>query len=163
MDESSHSDLSDVELRVRALESLLTEKGYVDPAAIDALVEAYETRIGPHNGAQVVAKAWTDAEYASWLRDDATAAVSSLGFLGTQGEHIRAVENTETDTTWSSARCVRVTRGLCWVCRRSGTNRRHTGRGPSSTHAAFSRTSGSSSRRPPGSGSGTRPQNCATW
>ena len=97
MDESSHSELSDVELRVRALESLLTEKGYVDPAAVDALVEAYETRIGPHNGAQVVAKAWTDPDYAAWLRDDATAAVSSLGFIGTQGEHVRAVENTATE------------------------------------------------------------------
>jgi nitrile hydratase subunit alpha len=97
MDESGHSERNDLELRVRALESLLTEKGYVDPAAIDAVVEAHETRIGPHNGAQVVAKAWTDAEYAVWLRDDATAAVSSLGFLGTQGEHVRAVENTETE------------------------------------------------------------------
>ncbi len=97
MDESSHGDSTGVESRVRALESLLTEKGYVDPAAIDALVEAYETRIGPHNGAQVVAKAWTDAEYAAWLRADATAAVASLGFLGTQGEHVRAVENTETE------------------------------------------------------------------
>jgi nitrile hydratase subunit alpha len=163
MDESSHSERSDVESRVRALESLLTEKGYVDPAAIDALVEAYETRIGPHNGAQVVAKAWTDAKYAAWLRDDATAAVSSLGFLGTQGEHVRAVENTETEHNMV----------VCTLCScypwpllglpQSGTNRRHTGHGPWSTHAAFLRTSGSSSRRPPGSGSGTRPQNCATW
>jgi nitrile hydratase len=85
---------SDVELRVRALESILTEKGYVDPAAVDAVVETYETRIGPRNGARVVAKAWTDDDFAHWLRDDATAAISSLGFTGRQGDTMVAVENT---------------------------------------------------------------------
>jgi nitrile hydratase len=87
-------ELSDVELRVRALESILTEKGYVDPAAVDAVVETYETRIGPRNGARVVAKAWADEGFAQWLREDATAAISSLGFTGRQGDSMVAVENT---------------------------------------------------------------------
>jgi nitrile hydratase len=89
-----HSHLSEIELRVRALESILVEKGYVDPAAIDALVETYEVRVGPRNGAKVVAKAWTDPAFRDWLRTDATAAIASLGFIGRQGEHIVAVENT---------------------------------------------------------------------
>ena len=89
-----HSELSDIELRVRALESILVEKGYVDPAAIDVLVETYETRIGPRNGAKVVAKAWADPAYREWLLTDATAAIASLGFTGRQGEHMVAVENT---------------------------------------------------------------------
>jgi nitrile hydratase len=90
-------ELTDVELRVRALESILTEKGYVDPAAVDAVVETYETRIGPRNGARVVAKAWTDDGFAQWLRDDATAAISSLGFTGRQGDTMVAVENTPSE------------------------------------------------------------------
>src|ERR1044072_800690 len=89
-----HSELSDIELRVRALESILTEKVYVDPAAIDVLVETYETRIGPRNGAKVVAKAWTDPAFREWLLADATAAIASLGFTGRQGEHMVALENT---------------------------------------------------------------------
>src|SRR5215204_4199850 len=89
-----HSELSDIELRVRALESILVEKGYVDPAAIDVLVETYETRIGPRNGAKVVAKAWADPAYREWLLKDATAAIAALGFTGRQGEHMVAVENT---------------------------------------------------------------------
>ena len=88
------SELSETELRVRALESILTEKGYVDPAAIDAIVETYETKIGPKNGAQVVAKAWSDPAFRDWLMKDATAAIASLGFTGRQGEHMVAVENT---------------------------------------------------------------------
>ena len=88
-----HSELSDIELRVRALESILVEKGYVDPAAIDVLVETYETRIGPRNGAKVVAKAWADPAYRDRLLADATAAIASLGFTGRQGEHMVAVEN----------------------------------------------------------------------
>jgi len=90
-----HSEFSDVELRVRALESILAEKGYIDPATVDALVEAYETRIGPRNGAKVVARAWADDDFAQWLRADATAAITSLGFVGRQGEHIMVVENTQ--------------------------------------------------------------------
>src|ERR671910_158528 len=90
--EGSH--LSPIELRVRALESILVEKGYVDPEALDVLVEAYETKVGPRNGARVVAKAWADPEFRAWLRKDATAAIASLGFTGRQGEHMVAVENT---------------------------------------------------------------------
>ncbi len=79
---------------MRALETILTEKGYVDPAALDQLIEAYATRIGPQNGARVVAKAWTDAKYRRWLLSDATAAIASLGYIGRQGAHMVAVENT---------------------------------------------------------------------
>jgi nitrile hydratase subunit alpha len=93
-DHDDHSHLSEIELRVRALESLLVEKGYVDPAAIDALVETYEVKVGPRNGAKVVAKAWADPAYREWLRKDATAAIASLGFIGRQGEHMVTVENT---------------------------------------------------------------------
>ncbi|MBF9197263.1 nitrile hydratase subunit alpha [Microvirga terrestris] len=93
-DHDDHSHLSEIELRVRALESILVEKGYVDPAAIDALVETYEVKVGPRNGAKVVAKAWTDPTYREWLRADATAAIASLGFVGRQGEHMVVVENT---------------------------------------------------------------------
>jgi nitrile hydratase len=91
-----HSDnnLSEMDLRVRALESLLIEKGYVDPDAIEAIVQTYETKIGPRNGAAVVAKAWSDPAFCDWLRRDATVAIASLGFTGRQGEHMVAVENT---------------------------------------------------------------------
>jgi nitrile hydratase len=85
---------SDMEARVRALETLLTEKGLIDPAAIDAIVETYETKVGPRNGARVVAKAWADPAFADWLTRDATAAIASLGYTGRQGEHMRAVFNT---------------------------------------------------------------------
>jgi nitrile hydratase len=81
-------------LRVRALETVLTQKGYVDPAALDALIDAYQTKIGPRNGAQVVARAWCDVEFRGWLLEDATAAIASMGFSGRQGEHMVAVENT---------------------------------------------------------------------
>jgi nitrile hydratase len=86
--------LSPIELRVRALEALLTEKGYIDPAALDVLIDAYQTKIGPRNGARVVARAWCDAEFRRWLLADATAAIASLGMSGRQGEHMVAVENT---------------------------------------------------------------------
>jgi nitrile hydratase len=88
------SELSDTELRVRALETVLTEKGYVDPAALDLLIETYETRIGPRNGARVVARAWSDPAYKARLLANATAAVAELGYAGRQGEHLVAVENT---------------------------------------------------------------------
>ncbi|MBI0434690.1 nitrile hydratase subunit alpha [Roseomonas sp. KE0001] len=91
------SELSGMALRVRALESLLVEKGYADPAALDALIETYETRIGPRNGARVVAKAWADPDFRDWLRRDASAAIHSLGYTGRQGEHMVAVENTEAE------------------------------------------------------------------
>lgn len=86
--------LTDMEARVKALETVLTEKGLIDPAAIDAIVETYQTRVGPRNGARVVAKAWSDPVYAQWLERDASAAIASLGFTGRQGEHMRAVFNT---------------------------------------------------------------------
>src|SRR5436305_7387699 len=85
---------SDLTLRVKALESLLVEKGLVDPAALDALVDTYEHHVGPRNGARVVARAWTDADYKKRLLSDAAAAIAELGFLSTQGEHMLAVENT---------------------------------------------------------------------
>jgi nitrile hydratase subunit alpha len=95
-DEGEHQQAppSDLTLRVAALESLLVEKGLVDPAALDALVETYEHRIGPRNGAKVVARAWVDPAYRARLLTDATAAIAELGFGGLQGEHMVAVENT---------------------------------------------------------------------
>ena len=95
-DHEDGSALSPIALRVKALESLLVEKGYVDPEALDVIVETYETKIGPRNGARVVAKAWIDPEYKAWLLKDATAAIASLGYTGRQGEHMVAVENTPT-------------------------------------------------------------------
>ncbi|WP_042268895.1 nitrile hydratase subunit alpha [Paraburkholderia heleia] len=85
---------SDIALRVKALESLLTEKGLVDPAALDELIDTYEHRIGPRNGAKVVAKAWTDPAYKARLLADGTAAIAELGFTGVQGEDMLVVENT---------------------------------------------------------------------
>lgn len=87
---------SDLELRVKALESLLVEKGLVDPSAMDAIIETYEHKVGPRNGAKVVAKAWLEPEFRDWLLRDASAAVASLGFEGRQGEHLKVVENTQT-------------------------------------------------------------------
>ena len=92
--DDSRSELTDMDLRVRTLESLLVEKGYVDPRALDVLIETYETKVGPHNGARVVAKAWADQAYREWLLENASAAIASLGFTGRGGEHIVAVENT---------------------------------------------------------------------
>lgn len=85
---------SELALRVQALESLLVEKGLVDPAALDLLIDAYETKIGPRNGARVVARAWSDPAFKAWLLRDATAAIASLGYTGRQGEHMKVVENT---------------------------------------------------------------------
>ena len=90
-----HSELGEMELHVRALRTVLEQKGYIDPAALDVLIDTYETKIGPRNGARVVARAWTDAAYRKWLLTDATAAIASLGFQGRQGELIVAVENTQ--------------------------------------------------------------------
>ncbi len=87
---------SDLVLRVQALESLLIEKGLVEPAAIDVLIDTYETKIGPRNGANVVARAWGDSEFKQWLLRDATTAIASLGYTGRQGEHMKVVENTPT-------------------------------------------------------------------
>jgi nitrile hydratase subunit alpha len=93
-DHGHGSELPETQLRVRALESVLVEKGYVDPAALDLLIETYETKVGPHNGARVVAKAWVDADYRDWLREDSGSAIASLGYTGRQGENLLAVENT---------------------------------------------------------------------
>jgi nitrile hydratase subunit alpha len=92
----SHHDapLSETVLRVKALESLLAEKGLVDSAALDAIVDTYEKKVGPRNGAQVVARAWTDADYKARLLKDATAAIAELGYSGVQGEDMVVVENT---------------------------------------------------------------------
>jgi len=84
-----------MDLRVRALRSVLEQKGYIDAAALDVLIDTYETKIGPRNGARVVARAWVDAVFRRWLLQDGTAAVASLGYGGRQGEHLVALENTE--------------------------------------------------------------------
>jgi nitrile hydratase len=89
------SALSETELRVRALETLLVAKGYIVSAALEAIIETYETKVGPRNGAKVVAKAWSDAAYHDWLLQDATAAIAALGFGGRQGEHMVAVANSD--------------------------------------------------------------------
>jgi nitrile hydratase subunit alpha len=83
-------------LRVKALESLLIDKGLVDPAALDALIDTYETQVRPHNGAQVMARAWHDPAFKRWLFEDATAAIASMGYAGRQGKHMKVVENTPT-------------------------------------------------------------------
>ena len=90
-----HSELGEMDLRVRALETVLSEKGYIDPAALDVLIDTYQTRIGPRNGARVVARAWVDPAFRDWLMKDATAAIASLGYTGRQGEHMVAVANSD--------------------------------------------------------------------
>lgn len=90
-----HAAASDIEQRVKSLESLLIEKGLVDAKAMDELVDTYENRVGPKNGARVVARAWTDAEYKQRLLADATGAIKEMGYAGRQGEHMQVVENTE--------------------------------------------------------------------
>ncbi len=95
MSEHRHNPLpSDTALRVKALESLLIEKGLVDPAALDVLIDTYENKVGPRNGAAVVARAWSDPAYKARLMEDGSAAIAELGFTGRQGEHMVAVENT---------------------------------------------------------------------
>jgi len=86
---------SDLALRVKALETLLVDKGLVDPGALDAIIETYEQRVGPRNGARVVARSWVDPDYRARLLRDATAAIAELGYTGRQGEHMIAVENTD--------------------------------------------------------------------
>ena len=93
--DDSHSELDENELRVRALQTLLTQKGYIDPEALDVLIDTYQTRIGPRNGARVIARAWSDSAYLEWLLRDASAAIASMGYSGRQGEHIVVVPNTD--------------------------------------------------------------------
>ena len=88
------SELGEMQLRVRALETILSEKGYVDPKALDLIIEAYETKIGPHNGAKVVAKAWTDPEFKRRLLEDGSKTIATLGHFSRVGDHLVAVENT---------------------------------------------------------------------
>ena len=92
-DHDHGSELSEAALRVRALETVLVEKGYVDPAALDLIVETYETKIGPRNGARIVARAWSDPAFRARLLADGTAAAAEFGFGGRQGEHMQVVEN----------------------------------------------------------------------
>jgi nitrile hydratase len=158
-----HSELSPLELRVRALETVLSEKGYIDPAALDVLIDTYQSKVGPRNGARVVAHAWVDESYRDWLRRDATAAIASLGYSGRQGEHIVALENTPTlhhmvvctlcscypwpvlglPPTWYKSAPYRsracATRAACWP------------------------NSASRCPQPPRSACGTPPPRCATW
>jgi len=93
-DHSHGSELSEMDIRVRALETILVDKGYVDPAALDRIVEAFETRIGPHIGARIVARAWAEPEFKRRLLADATEAVNSAGHMSQVGSHLIAVENT---------------------------------------------------------------------
>ncbi len=122
----AHSTLGEMDLRVRALETLLTQKGYLDPAAVDRIIETYEVHVGPHNGAKVVARAWADPAFRDWLLQDATAAIASMDYTGRQGEHMVAVPNTPDTTTWWSAPCAAATPGPCWACPRFGTKARPT-------------------------------------
>jgi nitrile hydratase subunit alpha len=94
VEDHDHSELSDVERRVRALETVLTQKGYIDPPALDVLIDTYQTKVGPRNGARVVARAWVDPAFRERLMLDATAAIAELGYSGRQGEHMIAVANT---------------------------------------------------------------------
>jgi nitrile hydratase len=87
--------LTDVELRVKALESLLSEKQLIDPAAIDEIIETYEHKVGPRNGARVVARAWSDPDYKARVLADGSKAIAELGFSGVQGEDMVVVENTD--------------------------------------------------------------------
>jgi nitrile hydratase len=94
--EHPHSHLpSDPALRVKALETILTGKGLIDPAALDEIIDLYQNKIGPKNGAEVVARAWSDPGFHKALMEDATAVVADLGYYGRQGEHITAVQNTD--------------------------------------------------------------------
>jgi nitrile hydratase len=94
-DQDAHgSELSETQLRVRALETVLTEKGYIDPAALDLIIEAYETKVGPHNGARVIARAWSDPTFKRALLEDASKAVRTMGHESRVGDHLVAVENT---------------------------------------------------------------------
>jgi nitrile hydratase len=92
-DDHDHSHFDEMELRVRALETVLAAKGFIDPAALDVIIDTYQARVGPRNGARVVARAWVDPAYREWLLRDATAAIASLGYSGRQGEQMVAVEN----------------------------------------------------------------------
>jgi hypothetical protein len=97
------SPLPEIDLRVRALESLLVEKGLVDPAALDALIDTYETKVGPRNGARVVARAWVDPAYKARLLADGTAAIAELGYMGRQGEDMEVDDGSRYYEYWLGA------------------------------------------------------------
>jgi len=162
-DHEHGSELSETQLRVRALESILVEKGYVDPAALDVLIEAHETQIGPHNGARVVAKAWVDPGFRQWLLTDSDAAIASLGYGGRQGEAMVALENTASVhnlvvCTLCSCYPVPVL-GLPPVWYKSAPYRSRAVADP----AWCSTTLGWSYRRTPRSVCGIPPRRCAIW
>lgn len=138
------SELSPMDARVRALETILTEKGYVDPKALDLIIETYETKIGPRNGAKVVAKAWLDPDYKARLMKDATAAIAELGYAGRQGEHMvaRRWRTRARFTILSFAPFAPAIRFRCWDCRRFGTNPLRIARAQSWTLAECCRISG---------------------
>jgi nitrile hydratase len=132
--DGEHLSLSDTERRVRALESLLIQKGYVKQAALDQIVEALETRIGPHIGARAVARSWVDDGYREQLLADATVAVAQFADQGRVGDHLIAVQNTP-----EVHNMVVCTLCSCYpwdvlACRRAGTNRRPIGLAPSRSH-----------------------------
>src|SRR5260370_37169375 len=118
-------------LRVKALESLLVEKGLVDRAALDALIDTYEHKVGPRHGARVVAHAWADSAYKQRLLTNADAAIAELGYGGLQASTWWWSRTPPKSTTLSSARFAPVIRGRSWACRPSGTSRRHTARAQS--------------------------------
>ncbi len=163
-DHEHELELSETQVSVRALESVLIEGGYVDPAALDALVETYETKVGPHNGARVVARAWADPEYAQRLRDDAGAAIAELGYAGRQGEHMVALENTR--DTHNMVVCTLCScypwpvLGLPPVWYKSAPYRSRAVSDPRGVLRDFGRRR---CRPRPRSGSGTRPPRSATW
>ena len=132
-DHHEHEDehappLTETQLRVRALESLLVEKGLVDPRALDELIDTYETRVGPRNGARVVARAWVDPGYRERLLADATAAIAEFGFTRRQGESIIALENTPAVHNMVVCTLCSCYRGRFSACRPCGTRPRPTGR-----------------------------------
>ena len=162
-DDHGHQDVpSDVALRVKSLESLLVEKKIVDRAALDALVDTYEHKVGPRNGARVVARAWVDPAYKQRLLASGTAAIGELGYSGNQGADIRVVENTPRCTTSSSAPCAPVIRGQCWGFPQCGTSPRPTVRELLSPHGACCASSDSSYRPMLKCVFGIAPQNSAT-
>ena len=114
---------SDPALRVKALESLLVEKGLVDPAALDALVDTYENKIGPRNGAGVVARAWVDPTYKARLLADANDAIADLGYVSRQGDRMVVVENTPAVHNLIVCTLCRAIRGRSSACRQCGTSR----------------------------------------
>ena len=162
--DDDHSELDETELRVRALQTVLAEKGYIDPAALDAIVDTYQTRVGPRNGARVVARAWTDPAFRDWLMRDATAAIASLGYAGRQGEHMVAVANTRRRAQHGGVHAVQLlpVAGARPAAHLVQERALPLARGARSARRArrLRRHAAGRARR---SASGTRPPKCATW